>query len=56
MSIARLKTLLADERAQSLAEYALVAALVAIAAVLGLRLLGAATNNSLTSSASKIGD
>jgi len=56
MSVARLKQLLADDIAQGLVEYALVLSLLAVVALLGLRLLGARVNNSLTSSANKIGD
>jgi Flp pilus assembly pilin Flp len=56
MSVARLKTLLADDVAQGLVEYALILSLLAVAALLGLRLLGMRANNALTSAANKIGD
>jgi Flp pilus assembly pilin Flp len=56
LSFGRLKSLLADERGQGLAEYAVIAGIFAVIALFGLRTLAAATNASLRSSANKIGD
>ena len=42
----RLRALSVDESGQDLIEYALVAALIALAAVAGLKTLGAAINSS----------
>jgi Flp pilus assembly pilin Flp len=49
-----LKLLLADTSAQGLVEYALIVALISLAAIAGLRTLGHKASNSLTNAANNL--